>query len=162
MNATKMKANTHYTTTKSPIGTLTLTASDEVLTGLFVEHGPLEGDVRLDAGPFRSVLGELQRYWDGEPTAFDVPIDLRGTPFQVRVWNALRGIPYGETISYGTLADRIGNRKACRAVGAANGRNPISIVVPCHRVIGSDGRLVGYGWGVDRKRKLLDLESGVR
>jgi len=157
-----MSKDTHYTKVASPIGELTLTSDNEMLTGLFVERDSIEGDLKRDDGPFRPVLEELERYWAGEPTDFDVPIDLRGTPFQVNVWNALRDIPYGETISYGELADRIGNRKACRAVGAANGRNPISIVVPCHRVIGSNGKLVGYGWGVDRKQKLLDLESSAR
>ena len=152
-----MRNDSYYTTTPSPIGRLTLTGSEDALTGLFVERDHV--DAHKDAAPFGSVVDQLERYWSGELTEFDVPIDLDGTPFQVRVWNALRDIPYGETISYRTLAERIGNPKACRAVGAANGRNPISIIVPCHRVIGSSGALVGYGWGVDRKKQLLALEQ---
>ena len=157
-----MTDNTHFTMVKSPIGTLTLTSREDVLTGLFVEHGPPKGNLKRDPAPFDKVTEQLDQYWDGQRTEFDVSIDLIGTPFQVRVWNELREIPYGETISYGELADRIGNRKACRAVGAANGRNPISIIVPCHRVIGSTGKLVGYGWGVERKQTLLDLETKTR
>ena len=149
----------YYTEVGSPIGRLTLTGRGEALTGLFVEHdSAVEG--RKDQRPFAKVIDQLERYWAGEGKSFDIPIEMEGTPFQRKVWSALREIPYGETISYRDLALRIGNVKACRAVGAANGRNPISIVVPCHRVIGSNGKLVGYGWGVDRKRTLLDLEAG--
>ena len=97
----------------------------------------------------------------GELTEFDLPLSPLGTPFQHRVWEELRTIPYGQTTSYGALARRIGNIKASRAVGLANGRNPISLVVPCHRVVGSNGKLVGYGGGVDRKRFLLAMEARV-
>jgi methylated-DNA-[protein]-cysteine S-methyltransferase len=104
----------------------------------------------------------LQEYFARNRTVFTVPIAPIGTAFQQRVWAALRTIPYGETRSYGQLADAVGNRSAMRAVGAANGRNPVSIIVPCHRVIGSDGSLVGYGGGLERKRFLIDLERGTR
>ena len=100
-------------------------------------------------------------YFAGERTSFDVPLVLDGAPFQRRVWRALQDVPYGETISYGELARRIGPPSAARAVGLANGRNPISVIVPCHRVIGADGSLTGYGGGLDRKRLLLDLEASA-
>lgn len=104
---------------------------------------------------------QLAEYFAGTRQTFDVPLDPVGTPFQQRVWLALREIPYGVTISYGTLANRIGNPRAVRAVGLANGRNPISIIVPCHRVIGASGQLTGYGGGLDRKRYLLELERAI-
>jgi methylated-DNA-[protein]-cysteine S-methyltransferase len=151
---------TYQTTVPSPIGDLLLTWRDEALTGLYVETVP-PADARHDAAPFGAVIEQLDAYWDGELTEFDVPLSPSGTPFQLQVWDALREIPYGRTMSYGSLAERVGRPKAARAVGAANGRNPISIIVPCHRVIGSGGALVGYGWGVERKRKLLDLEARV-
>ena len=104
---------------------------------------------------------QLEAYLAGELRTFDLALSSGGTPFQQQVWAELRKIPYGETISYLELATRIGNPKAMRAVGAANGRNPIAIIVPCHRVIGADGRLTGYGGGLWRKRRLLDLERAV-
>ena len=103
---------------------------------------------------------QLDRYFEGTLTEFDLPLGPRGTPFQQQVWAALCDIPYGETISYGELARRVGRPGSARAVGAANGSNPISIIIPCHRVIGSDGRLTGYGGGIDRKAWLLDHEAG--
>lgn len=105
---------------------------------------------------------ELHRYFAGEPVEFATPLDTVGTAFQQSVWAALREIPFGETRSYADVAQAIGRPTACRAVAAANARNPISILVPCHRVIGSDGGLTGYAGGLDRKRRLLDLERGVR
>jgi len=116
--------------------------------GLAVDPGVLE--------PVRRQLGE---YFDGSRREFDLPLALRGTPFQLRDWAELQRIPYGTTISYGELARRLGNPNLTRAVGAANGANPVSIIVPCHRVIGADGSLVGYGGGVDNKRALLALEK---
>lgn len=101
---------------------------------------------------------QLKEYLDGKRVAFDVPLYLEGTEFQKAVWEALKEIPYGETRSYGQIAERIGRPKACRAVGMANNRNPVAIIVPCHRVIGSDGKLVGYGGGMEIKEKLLALE----
>lgn len=112
-----------------------------------------------DREPFDAVITQLTEYFDGDRTEFDLPLSLQGTDFQQTVWRALCTIPYGETISYGQLADRIGRPTAARAVGLANGKNPISIIVPCHRVIGSTGDLTGYGGGIDRKRMLLDFEN---
>jgi methylated-DNA-[protein]-cysteine S-methyltransferase len=110
--------------------------------------------------PFADVRRQLSEYFDGERDEFDVPLGMTGTPFQRRVWQALQRIPYGETTTYGELARRLGRPSASRAVGLANGRNPIAVIVPCHRVIGSDGSLTGYGGGVERKRLLLELEAG--
>jgi O-6-methylguanine DNA methyltransferase len=107
----------------------------------------------------RETARQLEVYFKGELTRFDIPLDLRGTPFQLKVWQALRRIPYGETRSYGELARAVGKPKACRAVGGANGRNPVGIIVPCHRVIAASGGLGGFGCGLAYKRKLLDLEA---
>jgi methylated-DNA-[protein]-cysteine S-methyltransferase len=112
-----------------------------------------------DESPFEAVIGELEEYFTGGRKSFDVPLKARGTPFQLKVWAGLREIPYGETISYGELARWIGNPKAVRAVGGANRSNPIAVIVPCHRVIGANGTLTGYGGGLDRKAKLLALEG---
>ena len=111
--------------------------------------------------PLREAKRQLGEYFDGNRREFDLPLAPVGTPFQHRVWDALRGIPYAETLSYGELAKRVGNPAASRAVGAANGRNPLAIVVPCHRVIGADGSLTGYGGGLSVKAALLDLERRV-
>ncbi len=111
-----------------------------------------------DAKPFRAVMAQLEEYFAGRRREFDLPLAPEGTPFQHAVWQALTRIPYGETISYGELARRIGNPQASRAVGLANGANPLPIVVPCHRVIGADGSLTGFGGGLEIKRKLLALE----
>jgi methylated-DNA-[protein]-cysteine S-methyltransferase len=150
----------------SPIGPLTLVAADGRITGLYMDaqrHRPGE-EVVGSAGdpaaePFATAADQLARYFAGQLTEFDLPLAPAGTRFQRAVWDALRQIPYGETWSYGQLASKIGNPAAVRAVGLANGRNPIALVVPCHRVIGSDGSLTGYGGGLDRKRFLLDLEA---
>jgi methylated-DNA-[protein]-cysteine S-methyltransferase len=122
-------------------------------------QGPEAGST--DSAVLAAAASQLRAYFAGELTSFDLPLGPEGTPFQQKVWAALREIPYGVTASYGELAERIGQRSASRAVGLANGRNPIAIVVPCHRVIGSDGSLTGYGGGLDRKRFLLDLERRV-
>ncbi len=112
---------------------------------------------REDSAGFAEAIRQLRAYFAGELTDFDLPLALEGTEFQLRVWQSLRGIPYGETISYGQLATRLGNPKASRAVGLANGSNPIPIIVPCHRVIGSNGSLVGYGGGLENKKSLARL-----
>jgi len=153
----------------SPIGPLTLIAQDSSLAGVFMQTARYEPDadtlgtaVPADAEPvLAEAAGQLDAYFDGELTAFDLPLRLAGSRFQRSVWAALQDIPYGETISYGELARRIGQPSASRAVGLANGKNPVSIVVPCHRVIGADGSLTGYGGGMDRKRFLLALEQRV-
>jgi methylated-DNA-[protein]-cysteine S-methyltransferase len=155
---------TSHTVVDSPLGPLTLRADDGVLSGLYLpEHrrGPAVaglGDRDDDGLP--AAREQLAAYFAGELTAFDLPLDLRGTDFQQRVWAALRAIPYGETRTYGELAASLGAPTASRAVGLANGRNPVSIVVPCHRVVGAGGSLTGYAGGVGRKRALLDLEAG--
>jgi methylated-DNA-[protein]-cysteine S-methyltransferase len=112
--------------------------------------------------PFGTAADQLAAYFAGRLTEFSLPLAPAGTPFQRRVWAGLQEIPYGDTWSYGQLAGKVGNPAAVRAVGLANGRNPIAVVIPCHRVIGADGSLTGYGGGLDRKRFLLDLEAGVR
>ncbi|WP_067486627.1 methylated-DNA--[protein]-cysteine S-methyltransferase [Actinomadura hibisca] len=153
-----------HTVIDSPFGPLTLVAMDGALSGLYMElqrHRPADESFgeRVPSAPvFDPVAEQLAAYFAGGLTAFDLPLDLRGTPFQQRVWTALQSIPYGETITYGQLAEEIGKPSASRAVGLANGRNPVGLIVPCHRVVGSTGSLTGYGGGLDRKRYLLDFE----
>ncbi len=150
---------------RSPIGDLFLIATDTGLAGLFMTdpaHPPSDRDRTLAPEKFHEVVRQLEEYFSGKRREFDVPLDLRGTPFQLRVWEELRRISYGSTISYGELARRIGSPASVRAVGAANGRNPVSIIVPCHRVIGSNGSLTGYGGGLERKKVLLELEASQR
>jgi methylated-DNA-[protein]-cysteine S-methyltransferase len=152
-----------YTTMKSPVGSLLLAGDDCGLRLLSFERSKraaaVEPGWKPDEAPFVEVVRQLQAYFGGERKEFDLPLAPEGTQFQLKVWRSLRIIPYGETISYGQLAERIGNPKAVRAVGLANGCNPIPIIIPCHRVIGSDGSLTGFGGGLSTKRKLLDLES---
>ena len=149
-----------YTTMACPLGELLLTAEDERLTGLFMPSEGVEppaGAVRDDAA-FATIRRELHEYFAGDRTAFDLQVAPPGTPFQQLVWGELQRIRYGETITYAELAARIGRPTAIRAAGAANGANPVSIVIPCHRVIGSNGSLTGYSGGLASKRFLLDLE----
>jgi methylated-DNA-[protein]-cysteine S-methyltransferase len=155
-----------HTTIPSPFGNIVAVANDDAVTALYVDEAP-RGDIgeelRSDGnGPLGTLRDELERYWQGEPVRFDeVPLQPRGTPFQIAVWKAMKEIPYGSTISYGELARRIGRPPAVRAVGRASGANPIPIVIPCHRVIGGKGSLVGYAGGLERKRKLLLLERAL-
>jgi methylated-DNA-[protein]-cysteine S-methyltransferase len=152
-----------YTTMDSPVGRLRLVADDAGLRRLeFHKDGfPAAPEGwREDARGLREVSSQLAAYFAGRLKVFDFPLAPEGTPFQLQVWERLLEIPYGETISYGTLAQRVGNPAASRAVGLANGRNPIAIVIPCHRVIGSNGTLTGYGGGLPNKQKLLALERG--
>ncbi len=150
----------------SPVGFITIVGDDDAVIELRMDdeaHPPDGHDDRVaDERAFESVVDQLDAYFAGELTDFDVRLRLDGTEFQRRVWAGLLEIPYGETISYGELATRIGQPTASRAVGLANGRNPVAIIVPCHRVIGSTGSLTGYGGGLDRKRTLLDLEKARR
>jgi methylated-DNA-[protein]-cysteine S-methyltransferase len=144
---------------RSPIGDVLVVADDDgVLTGLWFadRHAVPEGSRRA---PLPAVGEQLDAYWAGDLREFTVPMGFRGTTFQNRVWEALAGVPYGTTLGYGALAARIGRPTAARAVGAANGQNPISVIVPCHRLIGSAGSLVKYGGGLERKRWLLEHES---
>lgn len=152
--------NTH-TSMDSPLGRLLLTTDGTALTGLYMDvpDRPALGDGVAAAWPLPEVMLQLDEYFSGRRRTFDLPLRLDGTAFQRRVWAVLLEIPYGATWSYGELARRIDNPKASRAVGLANGRNPISILVPCHRVIGADGSLSGYGGGVERKRWLLAHEG---
>jgi methylated-DNA-[protein]-cysteine S-methyltransferase len=149
---------------QSPIGRLMLASDGAALTGLYME--PSRKAQSTDgwcedaaAPPLAAALRQLTEYFAGTRREFDLPLRLRGTEFQKRVWQELTEIPYGQTWSYGELAKRINNPSASRAVGLANGRNPISILVPCHRVIGADGSLTGYGGGLERKRWLLAHEG---
>ncbi|WP_406456863.1 methylated-DNA--[protein]-cysteine S-methyltransferase [Streptomyces sp. NBC_00876] len=155
-----------HTVTDSPYGPLTLVATDGVLSGLYMtgqRHRPPEETFGVpDPGPFDEVIEQLDAYFAGELREFDLPLHLDGTPFQRSVWAGLRRIPYGETRSYGELAENLGKPGASRAVGLANGKNPIGIIVPCHRVIGASGGLTGYGGGLDRKQRLLAFENGTQ
>jgi methylated-DNA-[protein]-cysteine S-methyltransferase len=162
-----------YDTVPSPVGELLLTVEEAGLTGIHFEGGrgrtePDSGWQRAgDAAPGAALhamhlaRAQLAAYFAGDLTIFTLPLAARGTPFQQRVWAALRELPYGETISYIDLARRLGDERAVRAVGGANGRNPLPIVVPCHRVIGADGSLTGFGGGIERKRWLLRHEGAL-
>ena len=166
-----MNPTTYYIEVPSPLGPLGLRATARGLTGLYMEehrHGPVASERTgwtRDDTPFAEVHRQLDEYFSGSRTMFNLPLDyeaIGGSLFQRRVWAALMEIPYGETTTYGELARRIGQPAAVRAVGLANGRNPVSLIVPCHRVIGSSGKLTGYGGGMERKGILLALESRGR
>jgi methylated-DNA-[protein]-cysteine S-methyltransferase len=159
--------NVYYAFHSSPIGDLLLTSDGQALTGLFMRQhkgGPLSGPEphwRRDDAVFHAVVDQLSAYFKGNRLDFDLTLRMAGTPFQRQVWDGLRALPHGTTVSYADLAGRIGRPGASRAVGSANGRNPISIIVPCHRVIAADGTLGGYGGGLDRKQWLLEHEASV-
>jgi methylated-DNA-[protein]-cysteine S-methyltransferase len=157
-----MNAITYHTTIPSPLGDLLALSDSEHLTGLYLPNhkgGPRPNSSWQTANaPFATLRAQLAEYFAGERREFDVPLQLTGTPFQQQVWQQLTRIPYGATITYAELARRIGSPAASRAVGAANGRNPVSILVPCHRVVGASGQLTGYAGGVDKKVWLLAME----
>jgi methylated-DNA-[protein]-cysteine S-methyltransferase len=155
-----MSENTVGCTLSTPIGELLLVSSGEALVGLFMTPHPFE-PVQGDDDILRLAREQLRAYFAGDLLDFDLPLAGEGSPFQRKVWDALCSIPFGATVSYGDIARRVGLPKASRAVGAANGRNPISIVVPCHRVIGANGKLTGYGGGLNRKQWLLEHEQKV-
>ena len=164
MNSTE---TTLYDTLDSPLGGLLLVGYERAITGLYMlpehNHAPSVGATwRRDGAPFAEARRQLRAYFAGELTEFDLPLEPSGTAFQREVWAALRKIPYGRTVGYAQLAAAVGRPSAARAVGAANGRNPISIVIPCHRVIGAAGALTGFGGGLERKRSLLELEAAHR
>ncbi len=160
-----MSATQYFSTMPSPVGELLLLSDGDSLTGVYMQKqahwSGMQPHWRRDDTRLRAARSQLRAYFADELKSFDMPLNPQGTEFQIRVWNELLNIPFGETISYGELAQRIGQPNASRAVGLANGRNPISIVVPCHRVVGSNGKLTGYGGGLPRKRWLLDHERGV-
>ena len=156
---------TYFTSFETTLCTLLRTSNGEALTGIYLlpdhRHAPTQHPAWQESPNlpvFVVAKAQLTEYFAGTRTAFDLPLAASGTPFQKTVWAELVRIPYGKTFSYGELAARIGNPKASRAVGLANGKNPLSIVVPCHRVIGASGKLTGYGGGLERKEALLALE----
>lgn len=162
-----MTSDTIYSRTiDSPVGPLTAVATDQ---GLRAVLWPEDERIDFESSPVESsdhpvldaVATQLEQYFAGDRVVFDVPLDLHGTDFQVSVWRALAEIPFGETSTYGDQAARIGRPKAARAVGAANGRNPVSIVLPCHRIVGKDGSLTGFAGGLETKRFLLDHEQAI-
>lgn len=167
----KTRLQLYYSEMESPLGSLTLFASDEGLCSLeyeqaeqaimkmkmnkhFTKYTFLRAEERL-----LEATKQLREYFYGKRTSFQLPLDLRGTPFQLKVWHVLKNIRYGETMSYKQVAERLGKPKAVRAVGGANNQNPIPIIIPCHRVVGSNGALVGYAGGLDKKEYLLQLEK---
>ncbi|MFQ5653443.1 MAG: methylated-DNA--[protein]-cysteine S-methyltransferase [Planctomycetota bacterium] len=154
----------HYRITHTPFGEVFIAGDSRALTRVHFQQELDEIEPEEEWTEGGGITGEaerqLQEYFSGDRRSFDLPLAPSGTAFQRRVWAALRKVPYGETVGYGELAGRIGRPAAARAVGAANGRNPIPVIIPCHRVIGKDGTLVGFGGGLKLKRQLLDLESG--
>ncbi len=155
-----MKQYCYY---QSPIGRLLLIGEQGLLEEIHfpnsADHAVIEDNWHHDEECFADVLQQLEEYFAGDRRSFKVKMRLKGTDFQRRVWQELRQVPYGETASYGEIAERIDNPKACRAVGGANGKNPIPIIVPCHRIIGNDGSLTGFGGGLELKKKLLRIEK---
>lgn len=161
-----MNTTIYYSYIDSPLGRMFVQGDGEFVTGLFMPHhkgwrGPDASWQQSDA-PFVAVREQLAEYFAGERQQFDLPFKFTGTPFQQQVWQELLRIPFGTTITYAQLAQRVGKPTASRAVGHANSRNPISIIVPCHRVIGADGKLTGYAGGVDKKKWLLGWERNAR
>lgn len=162
---TSVPALKQHTVIDSPYGPLTLVATDGTLSNLYMtdqRHRPAQETFGArDDRPFGEAVDQLEAYFASELKEFTLELHLHGTPFQRSVWEQLLRIPYGETRSYGDLAAALGNPGASRAVGLANGKNPVSIIVPCHRVVGSNGSLTGYGGGLERKQRLLDFEQGA-
>ena len=158
---------THYARFDTMLGPMYATADDDGITGIYFEGGrhapPIDPAWREAATPaLRDCATQVREYLDGRRRAFDLPLAVRGTGFQASVWRAIAAIPYGQTTSYASLAATLGRANAARAVGAATGRNPWSIVVPCHRVVGTDGSATGYAGGVERKLRMLALERAAR
>ncbi len=169
MTTSTAAADRTHVTVPSPVGPLTIVAEGGKIAGLYMDaqrHAPSPDAFGSPADParepFAAAAAQLTAYFAGQLTEFNLPLSPAGTDFQRKVWAGLQAIPYGQTLSYGELARRLGRPAASRAVGLANGRNPIAIVVPCHRVIGADGSMTGYGGGLDRKRFLLALERDAR
>lgn len=159
MNSDHSKKEKIYITAyESPAGWLTIVSDGKAVTG--ISFGRPEQPVTEENGLNREVIRQLKEYFAGKRREFSLPLSPAGTEFQKKVWSALQEIPYGETRTYKEIAGRCGNEKACRAVGMANHVNPIGIVIPCHRVVGSSGKMVGYAGGLDKKQYLLELEGG--
>jgi methylated-DNA-[protein]-cysteine S-methyltransferase len=160
-----MSIANYFTIVSSPVGRLTLVGVDDSLVGLYFDDdphaAPARAAARRDDRRLRAVTTALEEYFAGTRTTFDLPLAPVGSPFQRQVWEALRRIPFGETATYGQIARALGKPAASRAIGGANHRNPIAIIVPCHRVIGAAGSMTGYGGGLRRKRLLLELEARV-
>jgi methylated-DNA-[protein]-cysteine S-methyltransferase len=160
-----MKTTTFFNTVSSPVGRLTLVGEGDDLVGLYFDKDPLVAKMRVrgvpDDGRLRPAATQLEEYFAGARTRFDLSLVPPGTAFQKKVWAALLRIPFGQTATYGEIARAVGRPDASRAVGGANHRNPIAVIIPCHRVIGADGSMTGYGGGLPRKRLLLDLEARV-
>lgn len=156
----------YYWIWPSPVGKLLLLGDGRALHGLHFQDGAhplgIENNWKKQRSPFTPVIKQLEEYFEGRLQRFTIPFSLEGTEFQRSVWRALKTIPYGKTASYGAISKKIGNPKASRAVGAANGQNPVSIIVPCHRIIGANGKLVGYGGGLAIKKALLEIEQSRR
>ena len=158
---------TYYTTVSSPVGDLLLVSDGKDLIRVSMDKQKYAAEIgedwieKNDVPVLKLAAEQLKSYFAGLLDHFDLPLAFRGTEFQNKVWSELTKIPFGQTISYGELARRVGNPQASRAVGLANGKNPIAIIVPCHRVIGANGTLTGYGGGLPRKKKLLELEQGL-
>ena len=162
--ATRLNGSNYYASVNSPVGELTLVADATALTGLYFagyEHAPTvsrEWTMQPQHPVLRQAAKQLEEYFSGERTTFSLPLRLAGTDFQEKVWGSIARIPYGETISYAELAKRAGAPQAIRAAGTTTGRNPVSIIIPCHRVMGKSGGLCGFAGGLERKRFLLALE----
>lgn len=157
-----MSINYGYSTFNSPLGELILTSSGSALTGIYLPKQAQKNQTNLnnfDQKLYQNVCKQLNEYFSGKRQTFDVPINLVGTEFQIKVWTALLNIEFGETKTYGEIAKILNNEQASRAVGMAIGKNPISIIVPCHRVIGANRKLTGYAGGLDAKKMLLELEG---
>jgi methylated-DNA-[protein]-cysteine S-methyltransferase len=157
----------NYCYVDSPVGTLLVAADDEAIRRIEFPHKgkpaqPEAGWLESTSGLLQEAAQQLSEYFNGSRTVFTLPLIPEGTDFQKIVWRQLQDIPYGQTMSYGELAQRVGNPKASRAVGAANGRNPLPIMIPCHRVIGADGKLTGFGGGLPAKKTLLMLEANLK
>jgi len=156
---------TQFVRIATPLGTVLLTAAGGFITGIHFQDGkyvPTMGEAWRedpDASPLKECARQLGDYFDGKRQCFDLPVAPAGTPFQKRVWQEIACVPFGETVPYAQLAARAGAPGSARAAGAATGRNPVSIVVPCHRIVGTDGRLTGYAGGLDRKARLLGIEG---
>lgn len=158
-NGERKMSEEFYDYYKSPLGNIEIVSSDSSIRKCNFVEDNFRAPSKNIPSIMRNALEQLENYFDGRLRDFNLQLEFNGTEFQLRVWNELQKIPFGQTITYKELAEKIGNKKAIRAVASANAKNPISIIVPCHRVIGSDGKLRGYGGGIEKKKWLIDFES---